>query len=109
MAYDEGLAQRIREQLTDEHGVVEKQMFGGVAFLLGGNMSVGVIKDEMCVRVGPDAYEAALAQPGARLFDFSGRPMKGWVMVGTEGLADDDTFAAWVARGVSFARSLPPK
>jgi len=109
MAYDEGLAQRIREAMADEPGVVEKQMFGGIAFLLGGNMSVGVIGDEMCVRVGPAAYDAALSEPGARLFDFSGRPMKGWVMVGAEGIDDEDAFAGWVARGAAFARSLPPK
>ena len=82
MAYDEGLAQRIRERLGAEPGVTEKRMFGGIAFLLHGNMAVGVSGDDLMVRVGPDRTDAALARPGTRLFDMTGRPMRGWILVG---------------------------
>lgn len=109
MAYDEGLAQRIREQLEEREDVREKKMFGGLAFLLGGNMCVGIVKDELMVRVGPDAWADALARPHAREMDFTGRGMKGFVYVGCEGFEDDDDLAAWVARGVAFAGSLPAK
>jgi TfoX/Sxy family transcriptional regulator of competence genes len=109
VAYDEGLAERIREELGDEPGLVEKAMFGGVAFLLDGNMSVGIIGDDLLVRVGPAGYEAALQRPYARVFDMTGRPMKGWVVVESIGLEDDDAFTAWVREGVAFARSLPAK
>jgi hypothetical protein len=109
MAYDEGLAQRIREQLTDRSGIVEKKMFGGLAFLLRGNMCVGVIGDDMIVRVGPDAYDAAMTRPGARVFDFSGKPSKGMVTVGGDGTEDDDALRAWIEAGLAFAGSLPAK
>jgi len=77
MVYDEGLAERIRSMLTEEAGVSEKRMFGGLAFLIGGNMSVGVVKDELMVRVGP-AYDELIGQPHARKMDFTGKPMKGF-------------------------------
>ena len=109
MAYDEGLAERIREQLADEPDRTEKRMFGGLAFLLGGNMSVGVYGDELLVRVGREGSEDALAQPRTRLFDMSQRPMHGWILVAPEGVEDDGGLAAWVARGVGYARSLPAK
>ena len=109
MAYDEGLAQRIREELEGRDDVVEKKMFGGLAFLLGGNMSVGVMKSELMVRTGPDGYDAALAEPHARKMDFTGRAMKGFVYVGLEGFESDDDLRAWIERGVAFAGSLPPK
>jgi hypothetical protein len=109
MAYDEDLAQRVREQLADEPGMTEKAMFGGLAFLLDGNMSVGLSGAELMVRVGPDATDDALARPHTRLFDMTGRPMRGWVLVAPEGVGSDGELAAWVHRGVAFARSLPPK
>jgi len=109
MAYDEGLAQRIREALEEREDVTERKMFGGLAFLLGGNMSVGIVGDELMVRVGPDAWKSALARPHAREMDFTGRAMKGFVYVGCEGFESDEDLEAWVGRGVAFAGSLPPK
>ena len=109
MAYDEGVAQRVREVLLDAPSVVEKKMFGGLAFMVGGNMSCGVVGAQLMVRVGPEAYEEALAQPHARVMDFTGKPLKGMVYVGEPGLAADEDLAAWVERGVSYAKSLPPK
>jgi TfoX/Sxy family transcriptional regulator of competence genes len=109
MAFDEGLAQRLREELAGTGGVAEKRMFGGLAFLVDGNMCVGVIGDELIVRVGLDATEAALERPGSRLFDFSGRPMKGWITVGPDALEDDEALAGWVGSALAFVRTLPPK
>jgi TfoX/Sxy family transcriptional regulator of competence genes len=109
MAYDEDLANRIREQLAAEDAVTEKEMFGGIAFLVGGNMAVGVNHEDLMVRVGKQAGDEALEQPHARPFDMGGRPMKAWVLVAPEGVRTDAALAGWVARGVSFARSLPPK
>lgn len=109
MAYDDGLAERVREALAVEPGLSEKAMFGGLAFLIDGNMAVGIIGDDLMVRVGPADYEAALLRPHARVFDMTGRPMRGWVLVESEGLEDDAAFAGWVGDGVRFARSLPPK
>lgn len=109
MAYDEGLAQRILDVLGERDGLEPKKMFGGVGYMLRGNMSVGVHKDELIVRVGPARYEEALGRPHARPFDMTGRPMKGWVWVGQEGFEDDADLEAWVQRGVDFALSLPPK
>lgn len=109
MPYDEGLAQRVREQLAQRPDVTEKKMFGGLAFLLGGNMCCGIVREELMVRVGPDAHAASLAVPHAREMDFTGRAMKGMVYVGTDGLGEDEELAAWVGRGIAFAGSLPPK
>jgi TfoX/Sxy family transcriptional regulator of competence genes len=109
MAYDEDLAMRVREQLADQDAITEKEMFGGLAFLLAGNMSVGIRGSELMVRVGPEGAEEALGQAHARPFDMTGRPMKGWILVAEEGIASERGLAAWVARGVGFARSLPPK
>jgi len=109
MAYDGELADRLRRILQDEPGVSERQAFGGLSFLVAGNMSVGVIGDELVVRVGPETFEAALAEEHVRSFDFSGRPMKGWVFVSSQCLTQEETLAAWVDRGVAFARSLPAK
>jgi TfoX/Sxy family transcriptional regulator of competence genes len=114
VAYDEGLAQRVREQLEGPDGlasgaVTEKKMFGGLCFLVRGNMCCGLVGEELMVRVGPAAYEAALALPHAREMDFTGRALNGMVYVSPAGLVDDDELAAWVARGVSFARALPAK
>ena len=109
MAYDEGLAQRIREAFDDRSDVTEKRMFGGVAFLVRGNMCCGVVRDELMVRVGPDAYDDALARPQAREMDFTGRPMRGMVYVSPEGVEADEDLEAWIERGVAFSSSLPAK
>lgn len=109
MAYDGELADRVRGAIGDHVGLSERKMFGGLAFMLDGNMACGVIGDEMMVRVGPDAYPAALAKPGAREMDFTGRPMRGMVMVAAEILIEDDRLAEWVDLGADYAGSLPPK
>lgn len=109
MAYDEGLAQRIRERLGAEPGVGEKRMFGAIAFLVHGNMAVGVSGDDLMVRVGPDGTDAALARPGTRIFDMTGRPMRGWILVAGDSLMDDEVLGAWIDEGCAFAASLPPK
>jgi hypothetical protein len=110
MAYDEKLAERLRAVLADEPGVTETKMFGGLAFLLDGNMSVGITGgDDLMVRVGPDEADDSLARPHTKIFDMVGRPMRGWVLVEPEGVKTRKQLAAWVARGVAFARSLPPK
>ncbi|MGW1748939.1 TfoX/Sxy family protein [Streptomyces sp. NPDC002092] len=109
MAYDEGLAERIRQHLGADPGVAEKRMFGGIAFLLHGNMAVGVTGDHLMVRVGPDATDAALARPGARLFDMTGRPMRGWVVVDSSAVTEDETLGEWIDEGYAFAAGLPPK
>ena len=110
MAYDEDLAGRIRELLAGER-VTEKRMFGGLAFLLGGHMSVAASgRGGLMVRIDPDQTEALLAEPGATEFDMGGRgPMKGWLLVASEALNDDAALATWVERGVGYARSLPAK
>lgn len=108
MAYDEALARRVRK-LVAHSDLTEKKMFGGLAFLRNGNMSVGVHGAELIVRMAPDAAEAALREPGARRFDITGRPMKGWLMVGGPGVDEAGALARWVARGVEFASGLPKK
>jgi TfoX/Sxy family transcriptional regulator of competence genes len=110
LAYDETLAARIRDLLEGEP-VVERKMFGGLAFLIGGNMSVSASgQGGLLVRVDPAATDALLAEPGAEEFDMGGRgPMKGWLRVSQDVLDDDETLGAWVSRGVSYARTLPPK
>ncbi|WP_042380984.1 TfoX/Sxy family protein [Streptacidiphilus melanogenes] len=109
MAFDEGLAERIRARLGTDPAVTEKRMFGGLSFLYRGNLAVGVIGDEMIVRVGPDSTDAALARTGTRLFDFTGRPMRGWVVVEAPALSEDDALADWIDQGCSFASGLPSK
>ena len=109
MAYDEGLAQRVREGLVDRTDLTEKKMFGGLCFLLGGNMCAGIVGDELMLRVGPEAYEQALARPHAREMDFTGRSLKGMLYVGVDGFSDDSDLSSWLELGVVFAGSLPPK
>lgn len=109
MAYDERIADDIRARLAGRSGVTEREMFGGIAFMIGGNMAVGVSGDELMVRVGKDAHAGAEARPGARTFDMSGRPMRGWILVAPEGFATDEEFSAWVDEGATFAASLPAK
>jgi TfoX/Sxy family transcriptional regulator of competence genes len=107
MAYDEALAERLRERL-DYAGVTAKRMFGGLAFLTDGNMTVGVYGDDLLVRMDPDEAEAALERLGVRPFDFTGRPMRGWVVVAGETL-DDPVLDHWIAAARSFVATLPPK
>jgi TfoX/Sxy family transcriptional regulator of competence genes len=110
MAYDEDLANRIRELLADEPGVTEQRMFGGLAFLVGGHMSVAASgQGGLMVRVEPEETEALLAQPHARPFEMRGREMRGWLRVDSEGLQTERELAPWVARGLAYARSLPAK
>ncbi|MEA2426316.1 MAG: hypothetical protein QOH13_2726 [Thermoleophilaceae bacterium] len=110
MAYDEDLANRIRELVADEHGVTEKRMFGGLAFLLGGNMSVAASgQGGLMVRIDPEATEALLAKPHARPLEMRGREMRGWLRVDSEGVRTKRQLEPWVRRGVAYARSLPAK
>ena len=109
MAYDEGLAERIRDTLGGAPGIAERKMFGGIAFLLHGNMFVGVVGSTLMVRVGPQQYDAALRKPHAREMDFTGKPLRGYVYVDEAGTAADYDLAAWVARARGFAAGLPVK
>lgn len=109
MAFDEALADRVRDALTGTGGLAEKRMFGGIAFLLNGNMCVGVHGDELIVRLDPEQTEEALADANVRVFDLTGRPMKGWVLVAKSGVAGEADLRSWVGRGVEFAGSLPAK
>ena len=109
MAYDEQLANSVRKQLGRKAGLVEKKMFGGLAFLINGNMSVGVHGNELIVRIAPEATDAALKEPGTRIFDITGRPMKGWLLVGGAGVKDPPSLTKWIRRGVDYASSLPKK
>jgi hypothetical protein len=109
MAYDEGLAQRVREIMEERPDFLEKKLFGGLCFLLGGNMACGIVRDELIVRVGPDAYEASLIRPHVRKFDLTGKAMRGWVMVSSEGYESDEDLLAWLQKGIAHAQSLSPK
>ncbi len=109
MAYDEALADRIGVILKDQPNVVGKKMFGGIAFMVKGNMCCGVVKDTLMARVGPDAYESALAQPHAREMDFTGKSMKGMIYVDPEGLKSEEELKTWVERALEFVLTLPVK
>jgi TfoX/Sxy family transcriptional regulator of competence genes len=109
MAYDEALADRIRELLAARADVSERKMFGGIAFMLAGNMACGVLGEELIVRLGEDESDKALAEDGVRPFDFTGKPMKNIVYVSPERTSDDAGLAEWVETGADFAASLPPK
>jgi hypothetical protein len=109
MAYNETLTQRIRNALGPLPGMVEKKMFGGIGFILNGNMAVGVLGDDLLVRISPDESDTALADPFVRAFAMTGRPMKGWVMVAPGGCESDAQLQGWIKRGVAYARALPPK
>ena len=109
MAFNEALAERIRQRLARRKNVEEKKMFGGVGFLLHGNMLVGVWKDSLVVRLGEKEGEEALKEPHVKEFDITGRPMKGWVLVEPQGVEDDDQMSAWIQRAVKFVGALPAK
>lgn len=108
MAFDETLADRLRAATNGTRDVAEKRMFGGLALMVNGHMCCGVVGNEIIVRVGQEAHAAALARPGAREMDFTGRPMAGWVMVGPAGLKGR-ALAGWVRRGLDYVSTLPPK
>jgi hypothetical protein len=109
MAYNTNLAARMQAVIAEIANVSEKKMFGGVAFLVNGNMACGVHGDGMIVRVGEAGHAAAMSQPHVRVFDMPGRPMKGWVVVDPPGIEADADLKAWVAKGIDFAAGLPPK
>jgi len=109
MAYSEELAQRIRVRIGSNPNVVEKKMFGGVAFMNQGNMAVGVSGNELMVRVGLEGYDAAIADPGVRDFDLTGKRMKGWVLVDSQTIAANNDLRGWINVGMDFAGTLPPK
>jgi TfoX/Sxy family transcriptional regulator of competence genes len=108
MSYDQKLAERIRAQL-DGIPFVEKKMFGGVGFLLNGNMACGVNKDDLVVRVHPERHSTLLEKPHAKPFDLTGRPMKGWLLVEAGGCKTEKQLSAWVKEGTTFALTLPSK
>jgi len=108
MAYDEALADRVRTVLAEEDGLSERKMFGGLAFMLHGNMACGIVKDELMLRLGPEGADAALDLPHTRQMDFTGRPMTGMVFVAQAGI-DGDSLAGLVGQAVAYARTFPPK
>ncbi len=109
MPYDEQLAARVRRAVARRKDIVEKKMFGGVGFLLNGNMCVGVWKEYLIPRIGPERYEDALAQDHVKPFDITGRPMTGWVMVAPDGLETAGDLSRWITMSIAFTSGLPPK
>jgi TfoX/Sxy family transcriptional regulator of competence genes len=109
MAISKELAGRIRQQLARRKNVGEKRMFGGVGFLLNGNLLVGVRKDSLLVRLVPEQSDEALKEPHVKEFDITGRAMKGWVLAGPGGVEDDGQLTDWIERATRFVRTLPAK
>jgi TfoX/Sxy family transcriptional regulator of competence genes len=109
MAYDEGLAERIRSVVEDDPRITEKKMFGGVAFLLDGKMFVGIVKNDLMVRVGPERYEESLRGAHVRPMDFTGKPMAGYVYVAPDGLEEESQLVKWIRLGTKFVATLPEK
>jgi TfoX/Sxy family transcriptional regulator of competence genes len=109
MSYDKSIADRVRTALANRGDVIEKRMFGGLAFLVRGHMCCGVLGSDLVVRVGPASYPAALKEPHAREMDFTGRPLKGLVYVGKHGIGSDGSLRGWVDRALQFVVSLPRK
>ena len=109
MAFDEGLAQRVREALAARPGITERRMFGGLAFLVDGRMFVGISGSKLMARVGVERYQDALAVPHVREMDFTGKPMKGYVYVDPQGLVEDKDLVAWVSWCSAYAATLPAK
>lgn len=109
MAYSESLADRIRHVLRQRPDVREKKMFGGVGFLLNGNMLVGIWKYSLIARLGPEEAAAALKEPDVVEFDITGRPMKGWVMIEPDGIENDKQLSQWIDRALAFVGTLPSK
>ena len=109
MSYSESLAERIRQVVSRKRGVTEKKMFGGVGFLLNGNMCVGVWKTSLIVRLDPNEYPNALQEPHVSEFDITGRPMKGWVLVEADGVEAAEELEDWINRSIEFVKTLPKK
>jgi TfoX/Sxy family transcriptional regulator of competence genes len=109
MAFDEGLAERLRDLLKQHNNVSEKKMFGGLAFMLDGHMFVGILGDRLMARVGPAGYEDTLRRPHVSEMDFTGKPMKGYVYIAPEGFESDQDLENWVTLCVKFVSTLPPK
>jgi TfoX/Sxy family transcriptional regulator of competence genes len=109
MPFDADLNDRLRRALGKRRGLTEKKMFGGTAFLLHGNMLVGVWREFLIARVGPEQQDAALAEPHAKPMDITGRPMRGWIMVAPEGSSRDEQLHAWIDQAVAFVATLEPK
>jgi hypothetical protein len=109
VAYDEHLAERVRRALARERAVVEKNMFGGLTFVVRGHMCCGVVGNELMLRVGPDLYDEALQRPYTREMDFTGRSLRGMVYVGPKGVRDDASVRAWVADATAYVRTLPAR
>jgi TfoX/Sxy family transcriptional regulator of competence genes len=109
MAFDESLADRIRAGLRRKKGIEEKKMFGGLGFLLNGAMLVGVWKDSMIVRIGPDGHEVAILEANVKEFDITGKPMKGWVLIEPAGVQNDLQVKAWIQRALKFVAKLLAK
>ena len=109
MAYDEGLAERLRNTLRTQQGISERKMFGGLAFMSRGYMFIGIARDALMARVGPEYYLEALSRPHVRVMDFTGKPMKGYVFVDPPGFERDSDLSDWVMRSHRFVQSLPMK
>ena len=109
MAYDEGLAQRLHDALDGRVDYSTKKMFGGLAFMVNGHMTVGIVQDDLCARVGKEGWSEALALPGAREMDFTGKSLKTMVYVDQSALQTDEALDAWVTRCLAYVLSLPPK
>lgn len=109
MPYDAKLGGRIKDQLKGTRGLVEKKMFGGVGFMIHGNMACGIVKDDLIIRFNPEQHHELLKRPHVKPFDTMGRPMAGWILVDPEGCKTDKALAEWIKLGADFAKSLPPK
>jgi TfoX N-terminal domain len=109
MAFDETLAARIRRRLARRKNVEERKMFGGIGFLLNGNLLVGVWKESLVVRLGEEEGEEALKEPHVKEFDITGKPMRNWMLVGPEGVQNGEQLSAWIGRAVKFVETLPAK
>lgn len=107
MPFDEGIARQLRDRLAGQDSVTEKGMFGGLAFFVDGNLCVGVIRQNLVVRVGPERSPAALERPGVRPFDLTGRPMSGWLLVAPIGYSATGALAGWVEEALEYVQSLP--
>lgn len=109
MAYDEKLADRLREVFAEHKSVDEKKMFGGIAYMYQDHMCVGIVDDMLMVRIGPEQYEKALSEKYVKPMDFTGRPMKGYIYVGPQGLRAKNSLKKWVSKGIQFVKTLPAK
>jgi TfoX/Sxy family transcriptional regulator of competence genes len=109
MAYDEALAERIRTALAGRDGFAEKKMFGGIGFLLNGNVCVGVWKEQLILRLSAEQADAALEHEHVHVFDITGRAMTGWVLVDPEGMRTDEELRAWIGQAIEFVSLLPAK